>query len=149
MTLFIVIESTHRLRSVSLNSKDEFKLTAVNFDTFLLNNSMMNKLIVINLNSSQTSETRQFSHIKIFINKADNSAEDILIEEVKTFLYIKVSKRKQNNDDDKQDLNELLFKISQAMLTLIAFTADERNFNNVKTDIFTFVIYAEAVKDSI
>ena len=94
MTLFIVTESTYKLRSVNSDNKDEFKLTAVNFDAFLLNNDMMNKLIIINSNLSQTSRTRQFLYIKIFINKADNSAENILIEEVKTFLCIKVSKRK-------------------------------------------------------
>ena len=101
MILFIVTELIHRFRSVSLNSKDEFKLTAVNFDAFLLNNNIMNKLTVINSNSSQTSETRQFSHIEIFISKADNSAENISIKKVKTFLCIKVSKRKQNDDDNE------------------------------------------------
>ena len=35
------------------------------------------------------------------------------------------------------------------MLTLTAFTADKRNSDNIKTDISTFVIYVEAVKDSI
>ena len=35
------------------------------------------------------------------------------------------------------------------MLTLIAFTADKKNSDNVKTDISTFVIYAEAVRDLI
>ena len=77
---------------------ERFKLIAVNFDS---NNDIMLNLTVINSNSLQTSRTKQFLYIKIFINKADNSAKNILIEEVKTFLHIKVSKRKQNDYDNK------------------------------------------------
>ena len=38
-----------------------------------------------------------------------------------------------------------MFKI---MLALVTLFADEKNFV-IKFDIFTFIIYAEAVKDSI
>ncbi len=35
------------------------------------------------------------------------------------------------------------------MLTLIVFTVDEENLTIMKSDIFTSVIYTEAVRDSI
>ena len=52
MTLFIVTKLTYKFRSANLNSKDEFKLITINFNAFLSDNSMMNKLIAVNLNSS-------------------------------------------------------------------------------------------------
>jgi len=38
--------------------------------------------------------------------------------------------------------------MSKIMLALVTLFADEENFV-IKSDIFTFIIYAEAVKDSI
>jgi len=45
-------------------------------------------------------------------------------------------------------MNELLIKILKVMLTLIAFSADKKDFM-IRSDILISVIYAEAVKDSI
>jgi len=38
--------------------------------------------------------------------------------------------------------------MSKIILTLVTFSADKENFA-IKFNIFTFVIYAEAVRDSI
>ncbi len=72
----------------------------------------------------------------------------ILIKKVKTFLYIKILKRRQKNNNI--NFNELIIKILKIMLTLTAFTINnENNKYSVKTDILTSLIYAEAVRDSI
>jgi len=76
--------NTYRFRSVNFHSvvillKKEIidnslsKLTAVNFDHNTL---------------------KLFSHIKISVNKISHSDVNILIKKVKTFLYIKISKRR-------------------------------------------------------
>jgi len=45
-------------------------------------------------------------------------------------------------------VNELSIKMFRVMLALVTLFADEENFI-IKSDIFTFIIYTEAVKDSI
>ena len=35
------------------------------------------------------------------------------------------------------------------MLILTVFTADKEDFNDIKSDIFIFIIYVEAIKDLI
>jgi len=45
-------------------------------------------------------------------------------------------------------VNKLLIKISKIILTFTAFSADKEDFM-IRFDILTFVIYAEAVRDSI
>ncbi len=72
----------------------------------------------------------------------------ISIKKVKTFLCIKILKRRQKNNDT--DFNEFIIKILRIMLTLTVFTVnDENNKYSAKTDILTSLIYAEAVRDSI
>jgi len=103
------------------------KLTAVNFDHNTL---------------------KLFSHIEIFVNKVSHLDMSVSIKKVKTFLYIKILKRRQKNNDT--DFNEFMIKILKIMLTLTAFTVnDENNEHSAKTDISTSLIYAEAVRDSI
>jgi len=73
---------------------------------------------------------------------------NVLIKKVKTFLYIKILKRRQKNNDT--DFNKFIIKILKVMLTLTAFTVnDESNKYLIKTDILTSLTYAEAVRDSI
>ena len=105
------------------------KLTAVNHD--LIHESEFTNLNNDIIFKSITVKIKQFSHIKIFINKTDKSAENIFTKKVKTFLYIKISKKKQKNDNNKKDSDELLHKILKVMLTLTVFTTDEEDFNNV------------------
>jgi len=45
-------------------------------------------------------------------------------------------------------VNELLIKILKVILTLIVFSADKED-SVIKSDILTFIIYAEAVRDLI
>ncbi len=72
----------------------------------------------------------------------------ISIKKVKTFLCIKILKRRQKNNDT--DFNEFIIKILRIMLTLTVFTVNnENNKYSAKTDILTSLIYAEAVRDSI
>jgi len=69
-------------------------------------------------------------------------------KEVKIFLYIKILKRRQKNNDT--DFNKFIIKILKVMLILTAFIVnDENNKHSIKTDILTSLIYAEAVRDSI
>ncbi len=103
------------------------KLTAVNFDYNTL---------------------KLFSHVKISVNKISHSDVSVSIKRVKTFLYIKILKKRQKDNDT--DFNELIIKILRVMLTLTAFTVnDENSEHSVRTDISTSLIYAKAVKDLI
>jgi len=69
-------------------------------------------------------------------------------KEVRIFLCIKISKQKRDDNDNNQDINELSIKISRAILTLTAFSADKED-SVIRSDISTSVIYAEVVRDSI
>jgi len=52
--------------------------------------------------------------------------------------------------NNNTDFNEFITKILKVMLTLIAFTVNNKNNeHSVRIDILTFLIYAEAVRDSI
>ena len=104
-----------------------FKLTAVNFNYNAL---------------------KLFFYVKISVNKISHSDVSVSIKEVKTFLYIKILKRRQKNNDT--NFNEFMTKILRVMLTLTAFIVnDENNEHSAKTDISTSLIYAEAVRDLI
>ena len=124
---FINSYSIVTLSKKEITDNSLFKLTAVNFNYNAL---------------------KLFSYIKISVNKISHSDMNVLIKRVKTFLYIKISKRRQKNNDT--DFNEFIIKILRIMLTLTAFTVnDENNKHSVKTDISTSLIYAEAVRNSI
>jgi len=104
-----------------------FKLTTVNFDYNAL---------------------KLFSYVEISVNKISHLDMSILIRKVKTFLCIKILKRRQKNNNT--DFNKFIIKILRVMLTLTAFTVnDENNEHLAKTDILTSLIYAEAVRDLI
>ncbi len=110
-----------------------------------ITDNLLLKLIAINFNYNAL---KLFFHIKISVNKISHSDVNISIKKVKTFLCIKILKRRQKNNDT--DFNEFIIKILKIMLTLIAFTVnDESNEYSVKTDILTSLIYAEAVRDLI
>ncbi len=103
------------------------KLTAVNFDHNTL---------------------KLFFYVKISVNKISHLNVNVLIKKVKTFLCIKILKRRQKNNDT--DFNEFIIKILKVMLTLTAFTVNDKNSKYlVKIDISTSLIYAEAVRDLI
>jgi len=124
---FINSYSIVTLSKKEITDNSLFKLTAVNFNYNAL---------------------KLFSYIKISVNKISHSDMNVLIKRVKTFLYIKISKRRQKNNDT--DFNEFIIKILRIMLTLTAFTVnDENNKHSVRTDISTSLIYAEAVRNSI
>ncbi len=124
---FINSYSVVTLSKKEITDNSLFKLTAVNFNHNAL---------------------KLFSYIKISVNKISHSDMNVLIKRVKTFLYIKISKRRQKNNDT--DFNEFIIKILRIMLTLTAFTVnDENNKHSVRTDISTSLIYAEAVRNSI
>ena len=59
------------------------------------------------------------------------------------------SKKRQKNDDS--DLNESITKIFRIMLTFMTLTANNKISHTVllKFNIFTFMMYVKAVKDSI
>ncbi len=119
---FIVMSSEKEITDNSL-----FKLTAVNFNYNAL---------------------KLFFYVKISVNKISHSDVSVSIKEVKTFLYIKILKRRQKNNDT--NFNEFMTKILRVMLTLTAFIVnDENNEHSAKTDISTSLIYAEAVRDLI
>ncbi len=44
-------------------------------------------------------------------------------------------------------MNKFLIKIFKVMLILTVFTANKEDLIIIKSDIFTFIIYAEAVRD--
>jgi len=68
------------------------------------------------------------------------------LKRVRTFLCVKISKWKK--DDNNQNANEFSIKMSKIMFALTALFTDEEDFI-IKFNIFTFIIYTEAVKDSI
>jgi len=110
----------------------------------IINNSLL-KLTAINFNHNTL---KLFFHIEISVNKISHLDMSILIKKVKTFLYIKILKKRQKNNNT--DFNKLIIKILKIMLTLTAFTVNnENNEHSARTDILTSLIYAEAVRDSI
>jgi len=110
----------------------------------ITDNSLL-KLIAVNFNHNTL---KLFSYVKISINKISYSDINISIKRVKTFLCIKILKRRQKNNDI--DFNEFIIKILKIMLTLTAFTVnDENNKYSVKTDILTSLTYTEAVRNLI
>jgi len=129
---------TYKFRSVNSHSvvmlsekeitdNSLFKLTAVNFDYNAL---------------------KLFSYVEISVNKISHLDMSILIRKVKTFLCIKILKRRQKNNNT--DFNKFMIKILRVMLILTAFTVnDENNKHLAKTDILTSLTYAEAVRDLI
>jgi len=110
----------------------------------IIDNSLL-KLIVVNFDHNAL---KLFSYVKISVNKISHLDVSVSTKKVKTFLYIKILKRRQKNNNT--DFNEFIIKILKVMLTLTAFTVnDENNEYSVKTDILTSLIYAEAVRDLI
>jgi len=110
-----------------------------------ITDNLLLKLIVINFNYNTL---KLFSYVEISVNKISHLDVSILIKKVKTFLCVKILKRKWKNNDI--DFNEFIIKILKIMLTLIAFTVnDENNEHSARTDILTSLIYAEAVRDLI
>jgi len=103
------------------------------------------KLTVINFNYNAL---KFFFYVKISVNKISHLDVSISIKKVKTFLCIKILKKRQKDNDT--DFNEFIIKILRIMLTLTAFTVNDKNSkHSVKTDILTSLIYIEAVRDSI
>jgi len=110
-----------------------------------ITNNLLLKLTAINFNHNAL---KLFSYVKISVNKISHLDINISIKKVKTFLYVKILKRRWKNNDT--DFNEFIIKILKIMLTLTAFIVNnENNEYSAKTDILTSLIYAEAVKDSI
>ena len=110
----------------------------------ITDNSLL-KLIAVNFNYNAL---KLFSYIKISVNKISYLDMNVSIKKVKTFLHIKILKKRQKNNDT--DFNEFITKILRVMLTLTAFTVNnENNKYSVKTDILISLIYAEAVRDLI
>ena len=110
-----------------------------------ITDNLLLKLIVVNFNHNAL---KLFFYIEIFVNKISHSDMSILIKKVKIFLYIKILKRRQKNNDT--DFNKFIIKILKVMLILTAFTVnDENNKYSAKTDISTSLTYAEAVRDLI
>ena len=129
---------TYKFRSV--NSHSVVMLS----EKEITDNSLF-KLTTVNFNYNAL---KLFSYIEISVNKISYLDMSILIKKVKTFLYIKILKRRQKNNDI--NFNEFIIKILKVMLTLTAFIInDENNKYSVRTDISTFLIYAEAVRDLI
>ncbi len=110
----------------------------------ITNNSLL-KLTAVNFNHNAL---KLFSYVEISVNKISHLDINVLIKKVKTFLCIKILKKRQKNNDT--DFNKFIIKILKIMLTLTAFTVnDKSNKYSAKTDILTSLIYAEAVRDSI
>jgi len=110
----------------------------------ITDNSLL-KLIAVNFNYNAL---KLFSYVKTLVNKISYLNVSVSIKKVKTFLCIKILKRRQKNNDI--NFNEFMIKILRVMLTLTAFTVNNENSeHSVKTDILTSLIYAEAVRDLI
>jgi len=108
-------------------------------------NNLLLKLIAINFNHNTL---KLFSYVKISVNKINHLDMSVSIKKVKTFLYIKILKRRQKNNDI--DFNEFMIKILRIILILTAFIVnDESNEHSIRTNILISLIYTEAVKDSI
>jgi len=127
----------------------EFRLTSSHFvvtssEKEITDNSLL-KLTAVNFNHNAL---KLFFHVKISVNKISHLNMSVLTKKVKTFLCIKISKRRQKNNDT--DFNEFMIKILKVMLTLTAFTVnDESNEYSARTDILTSLTHIEVVKDSI
>ncbi len=110
-----------------------------------ITNNLLLKLIAVNFNYNAL---KLFFYVEISINKISHLDVSVSIKEVKTFLYIKILKKRQKNNNI--DFNKLIIKILKVMLTLIAFTVNDKNNKySVKIDILISLIYAEAVRDLI
>jgi len=70
----------------------------------------------------------------------------VTFKRVRTFLHIKILKQKTDNNN--QDVNEFSIKMFKVMFALMTLSTDKEN-SVIKFGIFTFIIYVEAVKDSI
>ncbi len=106
-----------------------------------ITDNLLLKLTAINFNHNAL---KLFFHVKISVNKISHSDMNVSIKKVKTFLCIKILKRRQKNNNT--DFNKFIIKILRTMLTLIAFTVNDKNNKySVKTDILISLIYAEAV----
>ncbi len=104
-----------------------------------ITDNSLSKLIAVNFNYNAL---KLFFYVKISVNKISHSDMNVLIKKVKTFLYIKILKKRQKNNDI--DFNEFMIKILRVMLTLTAFTVnDENNKYSVRTDILISLIYIE------
>jgi len=68
------------------------------------------------------------------------------LKKVRTFLCVEISKWKKDNNDS--DVNEFSIKMFKIMFALVTLSADEKKFV-IKFNIFTFIIYVEAVRNSI
>ena len=67
------------------------------------------------------------------------------LKKFKTFLCIEISKQKR--DDNNQDVNEFSIKMFKIIFAIVTLSADKEN-SAIRFNIFTFIIYAETVKDS-
>jgi len=70
----------------------------------------------------------------------------MIFKKVRTFLCVKISKQKRDNNN--QDMNEFSIKMSKIMFVLVTLSTDEKD-SVIKFNIFTFIIYTEAVKNLI
>ncbi len=68
------------------------------------------------------------------------------LKKVRIFLCVEISKQKKDNNN--QDVNELSIKMFKIILALVTLSADKENFV-IRFDIFTFIIYVEVVRDLI
>ncbi len=110
----------------------------------ITDNSLL-KLTAINFNYNVL---KLFSYIKISVNKISHSDINVSIKKVKTFLCIKILKKRQKDNDT--DFNEFIIKILKVMLTLTAFTVNDKSSKySIRIDILTFLTYIKAVRDSI
>ncbi len=110
-----------------------------------ITDNLLLKLIAVNFDHNTL---KLFFYVEISVNKINYSDINVLIKRVKTFLCIKILKRRQKNNNT--DFNKFIIKILRIMLILTAFTVnDKSNKYLAKTDVLTSLIYTEAVKDSI
>lgn len=103
------------------------------------------KSTAVNSDKTATNESsvmKHLSHVKILTHITDTSDD-----EVKTFLCVKIFKRRHKNDNS--DLNELMTKIFKVMLALTALTANDEISLSLRADILTSVTYIKAVRDLV
>lgn len=130
---------TCEFRSVS------FELNIVSLSENETMTDSLLKSTAVNSDKTATNESsviKHLSHVKIFTHITDTSDD-----EVKTFLCVKIFKRRHKNDNS--DLNELITKIFKVMLALTALTANDEISLSLKADILTSVTYIKAVRDLI
>jgi len=70
----------------------------------------------------------------------------VTLKKVRTFLCVEILKWKKDNNN--QNVNEFSIKMSKIMFAFVTLSADKKKFV-IKYNIFMFIIYAEAVRDSI